>query len=233
MEDEIPGKAQSSRSLPCNKWASPAIRTIKRAGFGHATAMPVRRGTADGYFVASTSCCCCQPLSVGQQHLVMTHVHSCVLAEQVHQHDHSFMRDAGDQALHPRQRAGDNADAFTGAERADVFFTGFIAARFKIADACQCLRSQHCGFLTKTDDGRDAESGSHRGDGLGRRPGLEKEIAGEQRFLLHLLPISNALEYVDSRQIDGKALTGKVFARGLFLPDFGMDDIPREIRRSV
>ena len=68
---------------------------------------------------------------------------------------------------------------------------------------------------------------------MGDRTGLEKEISREQRFLLRLLPISNAFEYLYSRQIDGKTLTGKVVAGGLLLPDFGMDDIPGEIRCAV
>lgn len=68
---------------------------------------------------------------------------------------------------------------------------------------------------------------------MGDRAGLEKEITREQRFQLRLLPISNAFKYLDSRQIDGKALAGKVVAGGLLLSDFGMDDIPRETRSSV
>jgi hypothetical protein len=90
----------------------------------------------------------------------------------------------------------------------------------------------HRGLLAEADDGGHTESGPYRRDRMRGRRRLKKKVAREQGLKPCLLPATTALQYLDSRQIDGKALARKILEGSLLLANFGMRHIAGQ-RRNV
>ena len=153
-------------------------------------------------------------------------LHHCRAAQNFEQHGDAFAGDALNEAFDATQGGVFEAHGLTSLEVAEFLQRGVVAVFFKLADAVHEFVLQLGRFEAETDDGGDAFGAAHHRDALLRLAGSEQEVAREHGFKQRNRALFGFLEFFVERQIGFEGLLLKVHQGDLFLPGFGVSQVP-------
>lgn len=153
-------------------------------------------------------------------------LHHCRAAQNFEQHGDAFAGDALNEAFDAAQGGVFQAHGLAGLEVAELLQCGVVAVFFKLPNALHEFVLQLSWLEAKADDGGNAFGAAHHRDALLGFAGSEQEVAREHGFKQRHRALFGFLEFFVERQIGFEGLLLKVDQGDLFLPRFGVGQVP-------
>ena len=164
--------------------------------------------------------------SGAQLDLVVIELNHRGATQNLEQHGHAFAGDALDQAFDAAQGRVFEAHGLARLEVAEFLQRGVVAVFFKLADAVHEFVLQLGRFEAEADDGGDAFGAAHHRYALLGLAGPEQDVAREHGLKQRHRALFGFFEFFVERQIGFEGLLLEVDQGDLFLPRFGVGQVP-------
>ena len=158
--------------------------------------------------------------------LVVLKLHQGRTAQDFQQNSDAFAGDALNEAFDAAQGGVFEAHGLARLEVAELLQCGLVAVFFKLADALHEFVLQLSWLEAKADDGGNAFGAAHHRDALLRFAGPEQYVAREHGFKQRHRALFGFLEFFVERQIGFEGLLRQIDLGDLFLPWFGVGQVP-------